>query len=62
MIFKGFPKPVQDRRKFTEQFAVVIRTLNSVFPDLYPLIYMLLGTSEVIKFNRKVTVNFLIVA
>lgn len=62
VIFKGFAKPVQGRRKFIEQFAVVLRAFDSEFPDPYPLIYMLLGTAYVLNFNGKRTVNIPIVA
>lgn len=50
---------MQDRHKFTEKFAVVLETHNSGFPDLYQVIYRLLGTSNATKCVEKGSVNTL---
>lgn len=59
VIFKDFPKPIQDRPKFRKPFAIVLGTCNSGFPDTHQFIYVLLGVSDAIKLNRKDTVNTL---
>lgn len=46
---KEFPKPKEKPQKFFEELRVIIRTYDPGLPDIYHLIYMLVGPGEAQK-------------